>query len=73
MISKAVKVFITLIRTDEGKKLLKNITIFLLSPLIILMLLIVTFQDASAKHNNKVIDVLFNDAEITHDTPDEFK
>ncbi len=73
MIGKAAKVLITLVKTENGRKLLKNALIIILSPLIILILAYSLLQDATAKHNNKVIDVLFNGAEITQDTPDEFK
>lgn len=71
--SKAIKVLITLIKSKEGRKLLKKIMIIILSPLIILMLLFSGIGSATAEHNNNLIEVLFHNQDISESTPDDYK
>ena len=71
--SKVIKVLITLIKSEEGRKLLKKIIIIILSPLIILMLLFSGIGSATAEHNNNLIEILFHDKDISSNTPNDYK
>ena len=71
--SKVIKVLITLIKSEEGRKLLKKIIIIIISPLIILMLLFSGIGSATAEHNNNLIEILFHNKDISSNTPDDYK
>lgn len=73
MYGKLAKAVLTLIQSKKGRKVLKTTLIIALSPLILILIFIVSGADGASNHNNELINVLFQDKEISASVPYEYE
>lgn len=72
MIAKATKILLTIIQSEQGRKVLKNTLIIILSPLILITIFLISGADGASKHNHQLIDVAFLGKEMSSSTPVEY-
>ncbi len=72
MIAKATKILLTIIQSEQGRKVLKNTLLVLLSPLILVIIFLVSGADGASKHNHHLMDVAFLGKEMSSSTPVEY-
>ena len=73
MMAKAVKVLLSLLSNQQGRQLLKKVLLIVLAPFIGVVIIIIAFGSALSNHNHQVMDVLFNNSQLSSDIPNEFK
>lgn len=73
MYGKLAKAALTLIQSKKGRKALKTTLIIALSPLILILIFIVSGADGASKHNNQLINVLFQNKAISSSVPYEYE
>lgn len=73
MYGKLAKAALTLIQSKKGRKVFKTTLIIALSPLILILIFIVSGADGASKHNNELINVLFQDKAISSSVPYEYE
>ncbi len=71
--TKLIKVFVSLATSKDGRKVLMTTFIIAVSPLILIILMIVSIADGTSKHNNHLIETLFHDAQVSDSTPKEYQ
>lgn len=71
--SVAIKKLILMLSTKKGRKTLFNIVLAISAPIIGLMVLTATLNNSIAEHNNHTINVLFHDAPLGEDMPEELE
>lgn len=71
--AKIAKVLFSLVQSKKGRKLLKSLTIFALSPILLIMMFLVNGAEGASKHNNHLIDVVFMNHEISPSVPDGYR
>lgn len=71
--TKLIKVFISLATSKDGRKVLVTTFIIAVSPLILIIIMIVSIADGAAQHNNHLIETLFHDAQVSDSTPKEYQ
>lgn len=71
--AKIAKVLLSLVQSKKGRNLLKSITIIALSPILLIMIFLISGADGASKHNNHLIDVVFMNHEISPSVPDEYR
>lgn len=69
----AIKTLISLLTSKKGRNTLKTVIIIILSPALLCLLLVVGAADGGAKHNNHMIETVFNDLPVSASVPLEFK
>lgn len=72
MIAKATKILLTIIQSEQGRRVLKNTLIIILSPLILITIFLISGADGASKHNHQLIDVAFLGKEMSSSTPVEY-
>lgn len=70
--SKAAKLLITLATSEQGKKVIKGILIILLTPIVLALVAFISISDGASKHNNQVIDTVFNNGPLPVNAPVEY-
>lgn len=70
---KLLKIGISLLTTKNGRKTLSKIMLVAMSPLLLVLLIVSGGADGAAQHNNHLIDVLFNQKEVSSSVPVEYQ
>lgn len=71
--TKLIKVFVSFATSKDGRKVLITTFIIAVSPLILIILMIVSIADGAAQHNNHLIETLFHNALVSESTPKEYQ
>lgn len=71
MVAKLAKAALALLQSEKGRKILKSIVIIALSPLILILIFIVSAGSGASEHNNHLIDVVFLNQEASTSAPPE--
>lgn len=70
---KIIKIGISLLTSKNGRKTLSRIILVAMSPLLLVLLIVSGGADGAAQHNNHLIDVLFNQKEVSSSAPVEYQ
>lgn len=70
---KLLKIGFSLLTSKNGRKTLSKIMLVATSPLLLVLLIVSGGADGAAQHNNHLIDVLFNQKEVSSSAPLEYQ
>ncbi|CAM3547852.1 M23 family metallopeptidase [Erysipelothrix anatis] len=70
---KLLKIGISLLTTKNGRKTLSKMLLVAMAPLLLVLLIVSGGADGAAQHNNHLIDVLFNQKEVSSSAPVEYQ
>lgn len=70
---KLLKIGISLLTTKNGRKTLSKMLLVAMSPLLLVLLIVSGGAEGAAQHNNHLIEVLFNQQEVSSSVPVEYQ
>ncbi|MEG0727921.1 MAG: hypothetical protein RR422_09795, partial [Erysipelothrix sp.] len=68
----AIKIFISLVTSKKGRKVLVAILIIVISPLLLISMFLTGFSGGALEHNKATINTVFNDLNVSENAPPEF-
>lgn len=71
--SAALKIFLSLITSNKGRKIIGIILCILISPLLVVSMFLSGLSGGALEHNKATINAVFNDLPISENAPQEFK
>ncbi|WP_166083170.1 M23 family metallopeptidase [Erysipelothrix anatis] len=70
---KILKIGISSLTSKSGRKTLSKMLLVAMSPLLLVLLIVSGGADGAAQHNNHLVDVLFNQREVSSSVPVEYQ
>lgn len=70
---KLLKIGLSLLTTKNGRKTLSKILLVAMSPFLLVLLIVSGGAEGAAQHNNHLVDVLFNQKEVSSSVPLEYQ